>query len=223
MPDRRSLLFGGPLLPTPSLRTALGAEPAVQSFMVERNGAPIGRHTLAFLHERGRLRVTIEIDLEVRLAFITLYRYWHHNEETWLAGRFHGFTSRSNDNGTEHLVRVRRTEEVIEVETQNAMFKLPGDTLPTTYWHRSFLDAQHWIDTQSGQLLSCRIEPRGTMRLLTTGGSILADRFAVTGDLSMDLWYAGEVWSGLEFTASDGSQITYRLEHSAPPAGVRFK
>jgi hypothetical protein len=73
-----------------------------------------------------------------------------------------------------------------------------------------------WIDTQEGGLKRWQVTPKGTARVAAAGNSVAADRFAITGDLALDLWYAQDHWVKLEFTGSDGSVIDYRLERGVP-------
>ena len=163
---------------------AARADDSTQEFAVDRNGSPIGHHTLRFSRDGERLTVDIDILLEVKLAFITLYRYHHTNRELWEAGRLLSFASRTDDNGTAHRVEARRAGEVILVESDQGRVEAPGDALPSTYWHRRFLDAPVWIDTQVGRLLHCKVTPRGVTRVAAPGNMVAADGFAVTGDLT---------------------------------------
>jgi Family of unknown function (DUF6134) len=195
---------------------AAHAEPAVQEFAVDRNGSPIGRHLLTFTPNRTGLGVDILIELEVKFAFITLYRYRHTNRELWEDGRLVSFASHTDDNGTAHRVEARRQGDVILVESAGGRVEAPGDAMPSTYWHRRFLDAPVWIDTQVGRLLSCKVAPTGPEQVLAAGRNLPADGFAVTGDLTLDLWYAKDHWVKLHFAGSDGSGIDYRLERAVP-------
>lgn len=190
----------------------VGAEEPLQEFAVDRNGSRIGHHKLRFTRDGERLTVDIDILLEVKLAFITLYRYRHSNRELWEGGRLVSFASRTDDNGTPHRVEARRSGEVIQVESDQGRIEAPGDALPSTYWHRRFLGAPVWIDTQVGRLLSCKVAPMGTTQVLAAGTQVAADGFAVTGDLTLNLWYAKDHWVKLHFPGSDGSSIDYRLE-----------
>ena len=216
MIDRRSFAAAAMLAPALGGFRAFAAESEVQEFAVYRNDSPIGRHSLRFSREGQRLAVEIDIELEVKLAFITLYRYRHSNRELWEQGRLLSFTSRTDDNGTRHEVEARRTGEVILVRGSQGTIEAPGDALPTTYWHRRFLDAPVWIDTQEGGLKRCMVTPSGTVQVAAAGNKVGADGFAISGDLSLDLWYAGPQWVKLEFKGSDGSVIDYRLERAVP-------
>jgi hypothetical protein len=45
------------------------------AFTVFRDGDPIGTHTLTARHEGGDLVLDIAVDIKVKVAFITAYRY----------------------------------------------------------------------------------------------------------------------------------------------------
>lgn len=212
MIDRRSFAAAALLTPLVRGRRAAAAGSQVQEFAVYRDDAPIGRHRLTFTRDGQQLTVEIDIALEVKLAFVTLYRYRHSNREQWEAGSLLGFASRTDDNGTRHEVTARRRGDAIMVAGGHGEIEAPGDALPTTYWHRRFLDAPVWIDTQVGALKRCRVTPEGAARAVGAG----AERFAVSGDLTLDLWYAGLHWVKLAFAGSDGSRIDYRLERGVP-------
>ena len=87
MLDRRTLAAAALLMPLLAPARAARADDSTQEFAVDRNGSPIGHHTLRFSRDGERLSVDIDILLEVKLAFITLYRYRHTNRELWEAGR----------------------------------------------------------------------------------------------------------------------------------------
>ncbi|MFL5337580.1 MAG: DUF6134 family protein [Geminicoccaceae bacterium] len=212
MLDRRSLLAGALALPSVGVAAGAGAQAFGQEFVVARNGSDIGRHRLRFTLDGDRLSVDIAIELEVKLAFVTVYRYRHTNLELWEGDRLLSFTSRTDDNGTPHQVTARRSGGSILVEGDQGSIEAPGEAMPTTYWHRRALGAPVWIDSQNGQLLNCRVAPMGPAMVPVAGQTVAADGFAVTGDLAIDLWYAGERWVKLGFAGPDGSAIEYRLE-----------
>ena len=58
----------------------------------------------------------------------------------------------------------------------------------------------------------------GSTQVMTPDGMVAADQIAVTGDLTLDLWYAKERWVKLVFKGEDGSVIDYRLERSGLPS-----
>jgi hypothetical protein len=191
--------------------TPAGAGSGDLRFEVFRDGSEIGYHVLSFAQDGDRLTVDIDIELRVRFAFITAYRYEHRNREEWDAGALLGFKSRTNDNGERHSVEARREGDQLVIEGSDGRLEGPASMLPTTYWHRNFMDRDRWIDTQNGRIVASSVEAAGTEAIESAGGMVDAQRFRVRGDLDVDLWYHDERWVKLAFDVSDGSRIDYRL------------
>ena len=213
---RRQLLRqGAGLLIGTSMLGARGALAGAASgdlrFEVFRDGSEIGYHVLSFAQDGERLTVDIDIELRVRFAFITAYRYEHRNREEWRAGELLGFQSRTNDNGTHHRVEARQDEGQLLIDGSDGKIEGPRSLLPTTYWHRNFMERDRWIDTQNGRIVKSAVETSGTETIYSAGQMVEAQRFAVRGDLDVDLWYHDDRWVKLAFDVSDGSRIDYRL------------
>jgi len=216
---RRDMLLGASGLLLPALIAEKGEGNGMEPqgrvlFSVMRDGSRIGEHELRFKQSGPELEVDIAIELVVKVVFVTAYRYEHHNRERWRDGRLMGFTSRTNDNGERHRVRADRQDDIIRVEGSDGVIEAPGDTLPTTYWKRRMVQDERWIDTQHGRIVESRVEPRGEETVGLPRGKGEAARYALRGDLDLDLWYRGEGWVSLAFEAEDGSRITYRLEEA---------
>lgn len=180
-------------------------------FDVSRNDSLIGYHVLNFAQEGDRLTVDIDIELRVKIAFVTVYRYEHRNREQWQGGLLQSFKSRTNDNGTRHSVTASRSGDELVIEGSKGKAQGPASLLPTSYWHRNFMQHRQWIDTQEGRIVTSTVEPRGLEQIAVADEMREARHFALRGDLDVDLWYADERWVKLAFPASDGSLIDYRL------------
>ena len=192
-------------------------------FEVFRNGSEIGYHVLSFNQDGERLTVDIDIELRVRFAFVTAYRYEHRNREQWEANQLLGFKSRTNDNGTRHRVEAERADGQLVVRGSEGKLDLPLSMLPTTYWHRNFMERTSWIDTQNGKVVESRVNARGSERIEAAGEMVEAERFEVRGDLDVDLWYHDDRWVKLGFAASDGSRIDYRLTNAEAYRFLSFR
>lgn len=165
-----------------------GGEPADSRFTVMREGSPIGTHRIRTEQVGDETRVAVEIDLQVRIAFVTVYRYSHRNRETWRDGRLVAIDTRTDDNGTVTSVRGRATQAGFAIEASAGDRILPGDVLPTSYWRPIDPDRTRLLDTQTGRLLDVRVRREGEERL---PAGLLATRYSVRGDLDVDLWYDG--------------------------------
>lgn len=204
---RRTVLAAGwAWLALPGAGTSAVSE---LEFRVLRNGREIGRHRLLFERRGEELRCTIAVELRVGLGPVTLHRYRHDNRESWHAGRFVGFESRTDDNGTKLAVRAERTDRGIEVEGAEGAYLAPADAWPTTYWYPGFLDREAWVDTQFGRLRRARVVPAGETRVPVGSRTVPARRYRLEGDLALELRYRERHWVGLAATAPDGSALTY--------------
>ena len=178
------------------------------NFQVLRDGAPMGRHDITFERVGEELHVKVAIDLEVTFAFLTLFRYSHRNHEIWKDGRLLAIETETDDDGEAHWVRGRAEGDAFAVESSSGFFQLPADVIPTSYWHPDTVKQSQLLDSQHGRLLDLEMRP-------VVGASLPdAQRFAVTGDLDLDLWYeaTGEL-AKIAFEAR-GSTIDYRLRDS---------
>jgi hypothetical protein len=206
---RRPLLLGLGLSPL----AALAEEPTVDGirFLVFRNGSEIGSHVLRFERDGERTVVTIEIELVVRLAFIPLYRYRHRNREVWDGDRLVAIDTETDDDGVRHRVRGEADGRDLVVEGDEGRLRLPGDILPTSYWRKEMVERRQWLDTQHGRVAEGEVEALGSETIEAGGSEVSAERFAIRGDLELDVWYADGVWSRLSFAGPDGSTIAYAL------------
>ena len=186
--------------------------PAPLAFTVLRDGSPLGTHRLAFTREGGRLTVDIEIRFEVKLAFITLFRYAHDARETWENGRLVAFDSRTNDDGTPFQVRARATPAGLAVESTGGNYTASLDTVPSSYWHMDMIRHTRVLDSQSGRMIDLVATPIGGGEVPVGGLIVPARLFRLSGEISGELGYgAQDEWVRLSFGAR-GSKIEYVRE-----------
>ena len=181
-------------------------------FAVYRDGAEIGHHRVRFDGAGDVLEVDIDIRLEVGLGFITLYRYDHRNSEVWRDGAFVGFTSRTDDNGDWDVTRAEVLGDTMVVDGPEAAPGPIAPAAPTTYWNRDWtVGARAMVDTQTGRLLAVAVAPVGRETVATADGPVQAERYRMSGDLELDIWYddAGR-WVKLAFELG-GADFEYVL------------
>ncbi len=226
--QRRELLRqGAGLLAGATLAGRVGAALAAPAgdlrFAVYRNDREIGFHALRFTPEGERLTVEIRIELEVRFAFFTAYRYTHENREEWASGQLAGFSSVTDDNGTLHRAEASRQGDRLVVQGSEGQFTAPAGVAPATWWHADFIAGESWINTQTGEIITSTVTPLGEETVEAEGQSVTAERFRLAGDVDMDLWYAGERWVKLAFDGPDGSRIDYRKVDGSAYRDVSYR
>jgi hypothetical protein len=189
--------------------------PAMQAldFAIQRGQSEIGRHVIDFRRDGTDLHVEIAIDIEVRLFFLTAFRYAHRSHETWRDGRLVAIDTRTDDDGTEWRVSGRAAADGFRVDGSSGSFVAPADILPTSYWSTETTRRTALLDTQRGRLATVTFEHTGRERIATDAGPVEAERYTMRGDLAATLWYTptGE-WVKLAFEAK-GETVEYRPNH----------
>ena len=210
---RRAGLLLGILLAGAAAPSQAESVPAAIDFVVKRDGSPIGTHRLSFHTEPGpdgeRLIVDIDIDITVKAAFITLYRFTYKGRETWKGGKLLALDSVTDDNGTKTTLHVRATEAGLEVDGPDAHYVAPPDTLPDSYWHPDTVKHQHFIDNENGQPVDLISTPAGHRTITVDGKPIELAIYQLTGETTGEIGYAPDgQWMSLRLL-SHGSDILY--------------
>lgn len=194
-------------------RSVLAAVPEEDiDFAVYRNGDWFGHHKLSFNQGNDRLTVDIEIAFDYKLGFIPLYRYRHRNREVWADGKLIEIDTETDDNGTLYEVLGRSDGERLRIEGADGKLDLPGDTLPSSYWHEATVERETWLDTQHGRLLRSNVTRKPNEQIMVKDDTVQASAYELEGDLTCTLWYHENHWVGLRFLAPDDSVIDYRIE-----------
>ena len=184
------------------------------SFDVLREGEPIGHHSVTFRQVDGDLQVDIAITLEVKVAFITVFRYEHENTEIWRDGGLVAIETTTNDNGEKHWLRGQAGDDGFLVESSSGSYVAPLNVVPTSYWNIALVDRPQLLDTQSGRLITVDVTNLGGETIAVAGQTVETMRYDVSGDLDAKLWYtASGEWAKFTFEGR-GGEVVYRRRAS---------
>ena len=160
-------------------------------------------------------------ELEVSLAFITVFSYRHSNREVWRDGRLVSIDTKTDDDGQVYWMRGRATEEGLAVEGSSGRFLAPADVIPTSYWNPVTVQKTRLLDTQHGRLIQVEIAPAGLESVALSGQPVDARRYSMTGDLTLDLWYTADgEWAKTSFQARGAEVVYARQGGPADRAGI---
>jgi hypothetical protein len=166
-------------------------------FQIICNGNPVGTHKVVVEEHDGFTDVSIAIDLSVSLAGLELYRYHHVSHEEWDHGRLFSLESKTNDDGTELHLSVRRREDgQLDVDGSDGVKIVSSDIIPTSYWNPEMIRRHEVLDSQSGKILKVTVTP------------LFEGRYKMTGDLRLQLDYPQGRWNGVHFSYI-GADIDY--------------
>ncbi|WP_282605468.1 DUF6134 family protein [Pelagibius sp. Alg239-R121] len=187
-------------------------QPSGLGFSVQREGDVIGHHSIDFTRRGDDLIVDVTIGLELKFAFITLFRYEHRNREVWRDERLVSIDTQTDNDGTEHWIKGRASDKGFEVKSDSGNTLMPADILPSSYWHPETPKARNLLNTQTGALASIQVTAGSSDNYVPMPwGPQNARSFKVSGDIDLNLWYDSKgCLLKLNFSApKDGSLIDY--------------
>jgi hypothetical protein len=202
---RRAALAAPALLLTLPAAPARAALPGPYAFRIIREGREIGTHRVTFTDRGGgQYAADTAVDIAVKLAGITVFRFTHRFQEIWGGGRLLGVASRRDRNGTVTEMRAEAGAGGILVQGPEGRLTLPAEAAPLSWWDVTRIEEKRPLfDNAEGKPLRLA----WTRAALANGGR----RWSCTGDReSAGEWAADGSWTGWTTKGDDGSVVTYR-------------
>jgi len=180
---------------------------------------PIGTHSFEIDRSGASKRVRSKADFQVRIMFVSLYRYEHQADEHWQNGCLQRLDSETDDNGQRFAVRIDDQEASLQVrriapEADSEV--LPVDCGATfAYWDLEQLERGALINSQTGKLTPVTLTLEGDERL--GGEDARRYRLDPAGMDAITLWYrvSDQRWLQLE-TRRESGVLRYRLQAVEP-------
>lgn len=209
---------GGAANPAGVSRPALvmATAPSDHHFRVLWNGSNIGSHRVYVRPAAGdalSMTVTTEIDMQVRLGFVTAFRFRHISEERWTNGSLTAIDSRTEDNGDAYTVRGKRSLTGFDLVGPSGRSTAAADLLTTnSLWTRTLTAQTRIVDAQQGEVVALAVVADGSERL-GGGAGIEADRFRFeTPSWQGRLWYDRDGTWHKAILSRNGKTITLDRE-----------
>lgn len=161
----------------------------------------IGTHVLNFACEGEDLVVETEVDVEVKVLFVTAYKRQAQYREIWRNDRLVAYEARTDDDGDlyETSARIENGEMIVDGVKKGV--RVPLDTVSTHPWNVDAVDRSLIFGQRDGRIHKVSVE-RADPELVTIGGKqIEAEKYIVQGDLERELLYD-----------ADGTWLQWRLE-----------
>ncbi len=195
---------------------ATPALPLDRHFAIFRDGEEIGRHDVRFTATESGLEVSTDIDITVKVAFLTAFRYEQHARDQWTDGLLVESRVSTNDNGarSETSLRARGNDLDVEGGIENRVLRVPlGTMTDIAFWNLAIVRQRVLVDLQLAELTSLAARPTGTEEVEVAGARIAAERYTVDAQSGRngDIWYdaAGNWVKGV--MVARGEKLEYRL------------
>jgi hypothetical protein len=208
------LIFGAVFLSAAVIPAAAQAEVELASthmnFAIMRDGGRIG--TCDFrLHRNGR-ETTVEVvtHVQVKLAFITVYRFDQTETERWVDGRLVALNAVTDDNGTPHKVAATSRGDVLSVEADGKVSEVDPSLMPVSLWNPALVQKTKALDPQDGRIVPLSVVDHGKEQLELPGRLETAHHYSIKTTFPQEVWYdKRQQLIKVALRGSDGSKIEY--------------
>ncbi|MBF0167976.1 MAG: hypothetical protein HQL45_10135 [Alphaproteobacteria bacterium] len=210
------LLAGSPL--------AARASMDVLDYTVLRDGSPIGSHTVKLERNGSRTLVNVKSDIEVKVLFVSAYRFVQKSTEEWENGKLVRLVSKTHDDGPDYELSVDKAAEALNVSAAKSVkgkaetpenggkSVAPQTVLPASLWNADTVRQTQLLNTIHGQVMKVTVAEQGREAVAVKGSQVQAAHYAIRGELERDLWIDAE-GNVVQYQFKDrtGSQISYVL------------
>ena len=175
----------------------------------------VGHHRVTFRLEGGRPIVHSELEIEIEVLFLTVYRYQQTREEVWRNGKLIALASTADDDGTPHKIKGAAGPDGMTVTSGKDSWTLPAESAPASFWNVSMVtDKGPLVDSLSGRILDHhRVMKLGQETVRVGGREVAATGYRLEANHPRDVWYdASGRWVRMRAIGRDGSVAEWLLK-----------
>jgi hypothetical protein len=188
-----------------------GDDATTMNFAVMRNGDPIGTSTVRLQRNGPQTVAEVETRVQVKVAFITAYRYEQFETQQWLDGKLVALTSTTNENGTVYRVNAMRNGDKLVVEANGTVHEVAADVIPASLWNAELVRQTIALNTKNGSVMPISVVDHGKKQLELQGRKTTARHYSIKTTFPQDVWYDEEErLLKVELRGRDGSKIHYQ-------------
>lgn len=149
----------------------------------------IGTYTNTIRQNGDTVIVDTSVDIEVKLAFVPVFRLKADRREEWREGRLVEYSSVTRRNGEEIRVTGRANGNSFVIEGPNGTYTAPAGVFPTNPWTMDITKADMVMASESGRVFDATLAG-GSEQTITIGDrQIPTTHFEVVADTRHDLWF----------------------------------
>ncbi len=190
--------------------------PVDRLFAVFRNDSEIGRHAVRFAAAAGGFTVTTDIDIAVKVAFITAFRFSQRASEHWADGLLVDSRATTDDNGQTSTTEIEARGSALRVEggIGNRAMQVPlGTMTDIAFWNLDIVRQRELLDIQRAEMTAVAASHVASETVDLGGQPVSAERFTINSRSGRngDIWFdaAGNWIKGHLITR--GETLDYRL------------
>ena len=116
-----------------------------------RQNKIIGEHEILFSENDGILNIETNIDIEVKILFVTAYTFSHQSKEIWKDGKFNKIEGYSDfEDEREYFIEGEVKDGFLFASGMDGELKLDKKIIPSNFWNIDVMYQDEIFDTQKG-------------------------------------------------------------------------
>ncbi len=120
-------------------------------FDVIRKNKVIGSHEILFSEKNGYIHIETNIDVEVKIFFVTAYEFFHQSTEVWKDGNFIKINGYSDfEDEREYFIKGEIKDDFFFASGMDGELKLDKNLIPSNFWNQDVMYQKQIFDTQKG-------------------------------------------------------------------------
>lgn len=187
-------------------------------FKVTLDDKVVGSHTYLVTNNGETTLVESNAELDVKVLFITAFRYRHASDELWSADCLQKIEATTKSNGKNFQVNGLAESDQLRLKTNNGETVLDSCVQTFAYWNPAILDADYLLNPQTGEHVKINVTPLGQEPVRYKGELVEAKKYRLTNNhpdenkrVDISLWYAADTtqWLALRSVAKGGRILEY--------------
>ena len=147
-------------------------------FEVIRKNKVIGNHEIKFTKKNDVLLVETNIDIEVKVLFVTAYEFNHQSTETWINGNFTKIVAHSDfEDEREYFITGQDDGDSFLASGMDGKLELDKNILPSNFWNIDILKQKELFDTQKGIVRTIEVKDLGYEKIEINDNKIKCKKF----------------------------------------------
>ena len=145
---------------------------SAQSFPIPKNGEAkfdivrknkvIGTHEISFFESNENLIIETNIDILVKILFVTAYTFSHQSKEIWKDGNFIKIEGYSEfEDEREYFIKGEIKDGFLFASGMDGELKLDKNIIPSNFWNIDVMYQNEIFDTQKGIIRKLNVKESG--------------------------------------------------------------
>lgn len=187
---------------------------AETTYSIYRKGKTIGKHSLMIKNTNGRINVSVDSKITIRILTIPVFKFRYLSDEAWESDQLLSVDSTTTTNKKIERATLNNNGNSSVLTNNNMGQNMPRILYATNHWHIGAVKQPQLFNTVKGTLANVMVQKIDNETLQIGDTSLSVTHYKYSGDIIVESWYDdNNRWVKLAFTGSDGSRITYVIDN----------